>query len=470
MIELFDDVTAKEIDSQNTTKYGIEPLMLQESAARLIFHRLNNREDKWKKFTVLVGKGNNGADGIALARMMFIANFKVSIFYFSKEEGTAEYEKQKQIAQALAIPVTKKLDADLFIDALIGVGLNGVLRSEMKNFIDRVNALDKPVYSIDCPSGLGFNAPFVAAIKASTTFVLGVGKLSLYLMDNRRWCGKIRILKTLFAGPLPPSDVTLIGNEEYDLPQIEFWEYKKTRGDLIIVGGCKEYPSTILLSAKTAFAAGIGLVTCYTDFEVVQLLARAEPSLMLRRFSDFKENEKAVLLIGPGLGSRNAEEILPFLKLSNKKVIDADGIRTYARYYKEGKIGKLENAILTPHLGELKVLIEAVLPGKVYKTPKEYLQLLIDLSYTINAELIVKSEVCVIVKEGFVQIVDLVNPSLAVAGSGDVLASLIATLWVKCEFPGAAGALLHKRAGRISKKAFGYYSCETLIKVIGKIR
>ncbi len=403
---------------------------------------------------------------------MFLDGFDISIFYLYEEPGTVEYNAQKKICTSLNIPVVNKLDNFAYIiDAIIGVGLKGSLREEVATTVNSINSTKGKVFSLDVPTGIGFISDCKTAVNAEFTFSLGVLKASCYLNGNRVKCGTIELLKPLFPKDIEEkSCVTLLDTGALALYEFPKNAYKKTRGDLIIVGSSKDYPSTVLLSADAAFASAVGLVTVYTEATVVPILCNTNPSLMVRPFSQFKVDNKATILLGPGLGSDNDNNVLPFFSLKNRKVIDADGIRAYARLYKDKKIGKLENAIITPHLGELKALFEAVMPTIQYSSPKEYLESLKELSHLTGATLVVKSEVALIVNGDTVFIVDLLNPSMAVAGSGDVLAAVIATLFIHDDNAAINGVLLHKKAGLDAKQKYGYYSAMNLIEMVGQNR
>lgn len=468
---LYSDSDVRSIDEAAIRDYHITALQLQESAAMLLYNALINHIQKKDKGVVVVGRGNNGADGLALSRMLFIAGFDISIYYLTDEDGSAEYEAQKEIVSTLGLKVVSHLDGfDYLIDALIGVGCKKDLKPEVIDVINSINSLDLKVFSLDMPTGVGFNSNAKECIKAQYTFTLGVSKAAMYLKGNRAYCGDIKVLTPLFPLTEKVKGVAkLVDIDSLSLKKFLPNAYKKTRGDLIIVGSSKEYPSTVLLSSRAAFLSGIGLVTIYTDKEVAPKLYNENPALMVRPFSDFKADDKAVLLLGPGLGSSNDDVLLPFLKLENKKVVDADGIRAYSRLYKEGRIGRLTNAIMTPHLGELKALLDAfgLSSGD---TPNTYLESIKKLAHLTGATLVVKSEVASITDGDKVNIVDLVNPSLAVAGSGDVLASVIAVLYVNDDKAALTGVLLHKKAGIDAQLKYGYYSALELIEAIGQNR
>lgn len=470
MEKLFCDARIKEIERRSVSDYSFTSPMMMESAAMLIFKAMQKEIRRQDNITIVVGKGNNGADGLALSRLLYLDNYNVSV-YLTSNNGTSEFEKQLEIVKKLGVSFTKTVDSKVIVDGIIGIGLKGELREDVAELIDSINLKKAFVISIDVPSGIGSASRFVTAIKADITYSISTNKLSFYLLGNRGYCGKIKVLKPLFPSSLMSEESAVLYRiSDLSLPPIESNEYKKTRGELIVVGGSKEYPSTVLLSSRSAFKTGAGLVTIYTEKENVPHLYNSEPSFMVRPYSAFKNKEDAVLLLGPGLSSSNDDVLLPILKLKNRKVIDADGIRAYARLYKQNRIGVLENAVLTPHLGELKALLESVMPECCYSTAEEYTEVLKSLSLKINATLVVKSEIALIVDKNRIGIVDLSNPSLAVAGSGDVLSAIIATLYFKCSDPAISGVLLHKKCGKKLKAKLGYYSASELIDEIGENR
>jgi yjeF N-terminal region len=470
MLKLYDDDAAKRADSHSVSDYSFTPLMLQESAAALIYHRLSAILKKNERLLIVAGRGNNGADGIAVARMLYLEGYRVSILYISEEKGTAEYEKQKEIALRLGIPFTTDPSADCYLDAMVGVGLKGTLSGRSAELSGYLNAAGKPVYAVDVPSGIGFESDGTGAVKADVTFSLGCLKLSLFAPSSRAMCGRIELLTPLFPPAFEKETALLFDENDMILPPIESTEYKKTRGDLFIAGGAPGFAGAVLLASASAFATGIGLVTVYTDPSLVDSLVNENPSMMVRPFSSLKPDSRAVMLIGPGLGSKSDEAVLPFLLSDNRKVIDADGIRAFARLYKEGRISAVENAVFTPHPGELASLLKAVLDRDVPSVVSEYFAALKELSHKLSATIVVKASVAILVNGEDISVVDLVNPSLAVAGSGDVLGAMIATLLVKCKEAPLMGVLFHKAAGKEAHRTLGFYSSKQLIECAGRLR
>ena len=212
----------------------------------------------------------------------------------------------------------------------------------------------------------------------------------------------------------------------------------------------------------------------FCDKEIYQIVATESPSIIVNTLEDIDDLSKFdAILVGPGW-SINRESLLNQILLSKRPmVIDADGIRAFASLYKENKINiSLNNIVFTPHIGELRVLADAVLIDYSLDNTVDFFDTLKRLSIKLNSTLVCKASITYVVSPNKEPIViKHLNPSLAVAGSGDVLAGCIAALLSiskNIDYSAIEGVKLHMKAGLLANNELGFYTSEELIKYIGK--
>ncbi|NCC66000.1 MAG: NAD(P)H-hydrate dehydratase [Spirochaetia bacterium] len=335
--------------------------------------------------------------------------------------------------------------------------------------------------AIDIPSGLGDDIPVDQEhVQAELTITMGHEKLAMYHPRTREACKEIICINPSFPPFLLQQKqyALLATQEDISIRKLSRDSYKNQRGHVAIFGGSVQYSGAAKLSAKACFAARAGLVTHFCDEEVYAVAAAKSPSVMVRIYQDDLALDRyQALLAGPGWGL-GREAILARLFASKVPlVLDADGIRAYAAMLCTCE--RLEHGplILTPHIGELATLVKSLWPedaeriGK-FDSPLQFFTCIEKLSETLQATLVVKSSLTYVVSPNEKTIViQSRNPSLGVAGSGDVLAGIIAALL--CQNPvdlhhvAYTGAFLHMQAGKRAKETYGYYDSEALVSVVG---
>ena len=250
--------------------------------------------------------------------------------------------------------------------------------------------------------------------------------------------------------------------------------YKRTRGSVAIIGGSGRFTGAVVLAAKAAFCSGAGLVTVFTEEKLIPVVTKAIPSAMATTYEDIPDLDRFdAVLIGPGMGKNHDIALSKALSQAKRLVVDADGIRAFARLKLTGN----GNCILTPHPGEFEALVNAFCPGKPdtpeADTPESFAALLEDVHKKTDSVLVYKSDIVWIAADGKLSVYDGGNPSLGVAGSGDVLAGITAALAARLKDRDACSiarnaVLLHQIAGRLAHEDIGYYSSDTLVKYVGR--
>lgn len=494
MDQLVSSLTMAAIDSDAQLQYKIPGLSLMETAGFKIWASLVTKLQKEQRLVFLCGGGNNGGDALVIARLAFDQGYTNQVCILVGNHISPSCAVQREIAQAYGLPTivlgsevspqaAKEIkEAGVVFDGLAGTGLKGSLQGISRTLVTLANQSSALRVAIDIPSGLG-DTISVGEIHfiADRTCTLGLSKAAFYHPSSRTDCGQIEILNPSFPVRLlknAQAMARLVDPKEVRLPGLSSSAFKNSRGHIAIIGGSKSYTGAVRLSARAAFFSRAGLVTLFCDPEVFQLAATESPSVMVKALSgndDF--SSFSVLLAGPGWG-KGREALLEKLFATNKPmVLDADGIKAYAAILKENKRPAHGPLLLTPHLGELRELACSVFGDQANSlgkndTTEAFFSMLGKLSKELDAILVVKSSLVHIAGgAGQLVVMEGLNPSLGVAGSGDVLSGITAALLgngIGLAQAAIIGSAVHQNAGRLAHEKLGYYDSETLLGFIGK--
>lgn len=473
---LYSDSLSKKTDETAQNCFSIPGITLMEDASFSTYSIIKEKIKDAKKTVVLAGGGNNGGDALAVARLAYLDGCKgITVLLSDSGKETELRTIQRTACEKIGIYLTKDedtalKDADLIIDGLFGIGLKGDPREPYESLIQKINRIRTYVISVDVPSGIGDDVRFSKGIRANETVCMGIPKSAIYLPQNRESAGLIHISFPFFPeGAKPESDIRLLEECDLSLRKLRSDDYKKTRGSVAIIGGSGRYTGAVVLAAKAAFHAGAGLVTIFTEEKLIPSISKAIPSAMITTY-DAVENLAAFdsVLCGPGMGKDHDNVLIQAAESAKKLVVDADGIRAFARL----KIKAKGKVIMTPHPGEYSALLEAYCPGEKTDTPDGWIRALREVASKTESTIVVKANTLWITeKESPVYVIDGQNPSLGVAGSGDVLSGIIAALSAHGDDRAAEnGTLLHQSAGRLAQKKYGFYSSDELVSFLGKVR
>ena len=458
----------KATDAKTIQEIGIPSMVLMERAAMAVAAEAEKAAKKDEIVWAVCGSGNNGADGIAAARMLHLKGYPVCIYMAGDENrGTVELKTQLSIARKLGISVKpwQEIETEkkgkhccVIIDAVFGVGLGRPVEGNYKRCLDDLNQIREQEHTfcvaVDIPSGIHADTGTVmgTALKADVTVTFGWEKMGTALYPGRSYAGKVLVKDIGFP------EMALEGEEEeggrperafaYEkkdlchIPERKADSNKGTFGKVLIAAGSAGMCGAAYLSALTAYRAGAGLVKILTVEEnrpILQgllpeaIIASYTPDQLLQGREEFKEMIEeqmkwaSVVVLGPGLGSEPYVEYLVEDILTSAYVpviLDADGLNTIAShpyltsYY-------TENIIITPHLGEM-----ARLTGQTISQLKE------DLVGAASAyasrygvTCVLKDAATVVAgQEGGLYINTSGCSAMAKAGSGDVLTGTIAGL------------------------------------------
>jgi hydroxyethylthiazole kinase-like uncharacterized protein yjeF len=390
---------------------GITEAQLIENAGRAVAEEITRRYGA-RKTVVLCGPGNNGADGKVAARYL------------------RQWGWPATISDDIA-------GAELIVDALYGAGLN---RNFSHELADKINSAGVPIIAIDVPSGLdGLTGhPRGASVKADLTVTFFRKKPAHLLLPGRMLCGEVVVADIGFpAAVLPELKIQLCENTKPGLPSLDSSTHKYKRGHAVIVSGAKFNTGASRLAALAALKVGAGLVTIaghedelsvHAAHTTALMLAQTNTALALGMFLNDKRRNAGCIGPAAGVGSETSAKIRAVLASGAATVLDADALTSFAQNPTElfAAIAEYPErpVILTPHEGEFARLFSDLADISEAKHERA-----VKAAKRSGAIIILKGADTVIASpDGRAAINSNAPPSLATAGSGDVLAGLVTGL------------------------------------------
>lgn len=460
-------VSAKEMkqyDTNTIEKIKIPSCVLMERAAYAVameaIEYLKNKENS--RVLVLSGNGNNGADGVCAARIIKEFGVNASINLLPGEhQPSLELQRQLDIIEYYDVPVfndseLKPDNYDLIIDALFGIGLNRNIDGIAKEWIESVNNSNTSVISIDIPSGINATDGRLmgCAINANITITFGFYKCGLLLYPGRMHCGKIKkakiaINETGFFGMKPLMFTWMTNNSENNPGSFRNpMGNKGTFGKVFVIAGRKATTGSALLCASSALRSGCGMVCVLTEQDNKNAFLSVLPEAIIETYTE-KEDCGSILekikkrlkwadttVIGCGLGKDDLAYMILKSTIQNTDkslVCDADALELIAK--KEDLIADLRNLakrqeqnhaaiVFTPHPKELSSLLHC----SVKKIKESRLDKINCFTEKYPGILVAKdADTLVCQKENDIYLNVTGNDGLSTAGTGDVLAGLIAS-------------------------------------------
>ncbi len=482
-------------DKTTIKRQGINSDALMERAAAQIFKWMDSRmQGAPVKIHLFCGIGNNGGDGVALARMLKEHGYNIEVYVvnYSKSRSAdflvnLERLKDRKIWPTYLDTVFEcpLIDRDdIIVDAIFGIGLNRPPADWVSRLMQHLNASEAFILSVDVPSGLYMNKGLDGAnavIKANHVLSFQAPKLVFFLPETGRYAEQWEILDIGLDAEFlkaTETDYILIGKNEvlpFYKPREKF-SHKGTYGHALIIGGSYGKMGAVHLAGKACLHTGSGLVSLYVPACGLVPLQTNLPEAMILTdvndhfISDIKVSvEKMTLAIGIGMGTEK-ESVHAFsalLDASNAPmVIDADALNMIAE--NKELLKKLPKAsILTPHPKELERLLGAWVDDfDKLKKAKAF-------SKRYGCILVIKGAHTLTVYEGKGYFNTTGNPGMATAGSGDVLTGMVTGLLAQGYSPLHAAIFavyLHGRAGDIAVADWGYQGliATGIIDAIGK--
>lgn len=471
------------IENKAFATLGLSSLVVMENAGSRIVEvlRAEYGSMRGKRVHILAGMGNNGGDGLVVARQLLALGARIKIYLIGNQQKlTKDNSINLKILQKLGVDLQTvdpnhmgKLKfslglADLMIDAIFGTGFSGNLSAELESLVTVINDTKCPVVAIDCPTGVNSANGEVGsrAIQADLTVNLGFLKLGCLLYPGQAYAGK-NIVVDLGFPLIHEGTRFLLGEQNLSwLPKREPWSHKGTFGHTLVVAGSKAYAGAASLSAQAVLRGGAGVVTLavpesiYDRFRPDELIVVPVPQTVqgtigvpsLHALLELLPG-KDVLAIGPGLtGLSEVIQVVQELlrKWDGPCVIDADALLALGEdFLKSVPDKKRSGWVITPHPGEMARLVDSEIP----KVNAARLEVAEDFARRWKTVVVLKGAPTIIAGPSQTYINSSGNPGMATAGSGDVLTGIIAALLSQGLEPVQAGALaafVHGRAGDLA--------------------
>jgi len=364
---------AMELDRRAIETSGIPSRLLMENAGRsaaLLLDRLYPSG----RVLVLVGSGNNGGDGVVLARTLSRQGRKVEILLVGSRPAPDPLLHGWNLTTHRMPEEAGELDTflasfDLLVDALLGTGARGAPREPSSKVIAAANQSGKPILALDLPSGVEADTGAIldVAVKADVTVAFGHPKVGSLLFPGRGVGGRLIAIEIGFPPPVPgDAGAALItsGWAERSRPQRRLVTHKKAEGRVLILAGSEGMAGAAVLAARGALRAGAGYVRVASALTNREILQRSVPEAIVLNAEDREAIEEAArdsdaLLIGPGIGldAAGAERVNLLLSVEgpNGLLLDADALTLLAEGRLSAFPGRLPavRRLLTPHPGEM---------------------------------------------------------------------------------------------------------------------
>jgi len=475
------------IDSQ--AQESVPSLVLMEQAALRLWFECKQRIPsltKQSKLVFLCGNGNNGGDALAVARSASSEMYCDVSVIIVEGRRSAQNQQQLEALSRFPVKIIKSFEASgvlekaqILFDGLCGTGIKDILQGEFGNLV-RMASNNKQAFkvAIDVPSGLGdgFSCLGGPVFPADLTITMGLEKRLFYHPLFTRYTGQIVVINPCFPPSLliqHPSGTERMDYSEVTVGKLATDAYKKTRGSVAVFAGSLEYSGAARLACRSVFASRAGLVSLFVDDEYYPSASTESPSVMVKKLSEgYTLSLFSAILAGPGWGGGRLPLLADLLSSGKPMVLDADAIACFAQLWKDK--GRVEHGplVLTPHLGELETLSKSVLGQDIiHSSSDDFYEGLTLLSRKLDACIVCKSAVNHIAEDGRVMVLSHANPSLAVAGSGDVLSGIIVSFLaygLGCSESAIAGCAVHQRAGDMARNALGYFDSTQLLRYVGR--
>ncbi len=481
----------KQCDGDTIQKIGIPSMVLMERAALAVKEELFREKLDLSSVLVVCGSGNNGGDGLAVARLLDEAGVRVSVAFVGKEASmTEETRLQMKICRNCGIkPCSNFRDKEYttIVDAIFGIGANRKIEGEYAKLIDWINQSRAFVAAVDIPSGVSADTGKIlgTAVRADLTVTFAYRKLGQILYPGAEYCGKvIRRDIGITADGLRNAMPCAFTYQPEDLSRIAGrrpYSNKGTYGKVLLIAGSHCMGGAAYLAALAACRCGSGLVRIFTPECNRVILQTLIPEAVLTTYTsseDCLEKLKVSLEwadtagIGPGMGKNSqTEEILQYVlhHFSKPLVIDADGLNVLAErkhWLKETEA----KVIITPHIGEME---------RLSGCPKS--QIVESLVAAAGREASAWETVCVlkdartVVSDGERYYINTSgNSGMAAGGSGDVLTGVLCSLLGQKMNPfdaASLGVYLHGLAGDLAARKFGEHgmTASHLARAVGDV-
>lgn len=465
------------VDEQTLLYQNLSPMELMFSAVHQLYKHVRHLPifDPLKPVYIFAGSGNNGGDGIGLARLMGEEGMAVSLYHCDSKTPTAENQSMRE-----QIPHRKHVSIHhirtpedfptpeptaIIIDAIFGHGINRPADGVWLELIHHINALPNKVISIDIPSGLNPDRVMenAAMIQADYTLTVGHPKLTFFFPELENVIGKWKIVDiqhSVQAIDMCETDYYYI-DRNLILSEIQVqrrrFSHKGTFGHALLINGSYGKMGAAILAARACLRSGAGLLTCHVPRTGYVIMQTSVPEAMVSVDEDdhyftTRIEPEGYEAIGIGSGLDNNKSVMKalFHIIENSKVpliLDADALNIIAEHPDRLKILP-EDSILTPHPGEFKRLFGS------WDDDLEKLERQRKFSVDHKIYIVLKgANTSLSCPDGKIYFNSTGNPGMATAGSGDTLTGIITALAAQglgSKHAAILGIYIHGLAGDLS--------------------
>jgi NAD(P)H-hydrate epimerase len=473
-------VTGKEmklLDQNTSSHFGVQGEVLMEQAAMVFVQKLLSCHTTATHILVVCGYGNNGGDGIAIARLLNQRGVDAVVYLCNDREGDEDslYQRQKRIYRAYGYPETGAIHAedsyDCVVDAVFGTGLSRQITGHLYDTISVMNQMKAAKVAVDIASGVSADSGEVLGIAfaAEETYTFSFAKLGQLLWPGNSFTGQLSVLPIgITEDSFLKKKPSYAGYEDSDfslLPARSPHSNKGTYGKLLVIAGSTNMAGAAYFSAKAAYRTGCGLVKIFTPETNRMTLQTLLPEAILETY-DQKCEEKQLaeslkwadaVVMGPGIGtSKQAGDMLRFVlrNISVPLLLDADALNLLAKEPEMLLLPHLD-IVVTPHLGEMARLTGdtvSLIQTRIVETAQQFA-----MRYDVVCVL-KDSNTITAVPYGMTYVNTSGNHGMATAGSGDVLSGIIGALLcggVSVDTAASFGVYLHGRAGDYAGSTIG---------------
>lgn len=480
-MKVFSAAQIKAWDQYTIKNEPIAPIDLMERASSVFTKRFCELFDPENKVWVLAGVGNNGGDGLAIARLLHQRGYDVkTVLCGDLKNASADFSINSKRLKDQGIEIIKKSGLDfnsenkeVIIDAIFGNGLNRKIEGLAAEIIAKSNTSNLKIVAVDVPSGifcdtLNFDS---AKVKARHTFTFQCPKPAFFMKENEEFLGEWEILDIGLHPDFEKNSETnfyfTLKEDFIERPRAKF-SHKGTYGHALLIAGSHGMMGAAILASKACLRSGVGKVSISAgnkENDIIQIAipeAIFLPNDLEKSISEiWTEADLEVfdaLGIGPGIGQKEERiiELEAILKTKKPLVIDADAINILAKN-RELLESVPSNTIFTPHLKEFKNLT-----GENPENSFETFDLLRKFASENQWIIVLKGyHSAVALPDGSIHFNSTGNPGMATAGSGDVLTGLILAYLAQGFSPQEAaikGVFDHGKAGDAAAQIRSYKS------------
>ncbi len=458
--KLYSAEQVRELDRIAIEEFEIPGFDLMTRAALVSFKNIRMNWREIESVAVFCGSGNNAGDGYVLARIMMEARQSVIVYAVTppaelKGDAVTAYQEYKNIGgKVMGYHPDTEYVATIFVDALLGTGINREVTGRYAEAIASINQANQPVIALDVPSGLnadtGVKMGCVVCADATICFI-GL-KRGLFTGDAADYCGKIYFTDLDVPGQVyqqVPTEVKLV--QPPHIHPRKRCAHKGKYGHVLIIGGDKGYSGAARLAAGTAARLGAGLVSVATHVEHAGYMDLILPEVMCHGVENQQQlqpllDKASIIVIGPGLGQSEWAQELMYAAIAMDKplLVDADGLNLLAQNPQHNN-----NWVLTPHPGEAARLLDC----SAADIHQDRFAAVLAIQKKYGGLCVLKGAGTLISDGQSIAVSTTGNPGMASGGMGDVLTGVIAGLLAQgadSNCAASTGVYIHGQAADIS--------------------